>query len=56
MMQALRIPLDIINRYQNHVLQGSKVRRHYLHYGYAQEKKEAWDKLGEKIEIILNSL
>lgn len=31
MMQSLG-GLDIIDRCQNHVLGGSKVRRHYLHY------------------------
>ncbi len=54
MMQALKVPLDIIDRCQNHVMRGSKVRRHYLHYDYADEKKEAWRLLGERIEAILS--
>lgn len=53
MMQALGISLDIIDRCQNHVMQG-KVRRHYLHHDYAQEKAEAWRLLGERIEAILS--
>lgn len=53
MMQQLHIPLDIIDRCQNHVLAGSKVRRHYLHYDYREEKTEAWQKLGTLIESIL---
>tara|TARA_R110002051_G_scaffold320598_1_gene406217 strand:+ start:25583 stop:27001 length:1419 start_codon:yes stop_codon:yes gene_type:complete len=53
MMQGLGIPLDIIDRCQNHVMKG-KVRRHYLHHDYAHEKAEAWAKLGQRIEIILN--
>lgn len=53
MMQELGVTLDIIDRCQNHVLGGSKVRRHYLHYDYAKEKKEAWHKLGAHIEAIL---
>lgn len=52
-MQALKIPLDIIDRCQNHVLGGSRVRRHYLHYDYADEKREAWEKLGRRLEEIL---
>lgn len=52
-MQALGVPLDIIDRCQNHVLAGSKVRRHYLHHDYAKEKREAWQKLGERIGMIL---
>ncbi len=30
LMQRLKVPLDIIDRCQNHVLEGSKVRRSYL--------------------------
>lgn len=54
MMQGdLRISLDVIDRCQNHVLAGSKVRRHYLHHEYEAEKREAWDKLGKRLEAIL---
>ena len=53
MMQALGISLDVIDRCQNHVLPGSKVRRHYLHHDYADEKREAWAKLGGRLESIL---
>ncbi len=35
-------------------MRGSKVRRHYLHYDYADEKKEAWRLLGERIDSILS--
>jgi integrase len=55
MMQQLGIPLEIIDRCQNHVLAGSKVRRHYLHHDYQQEKTEAWNRLGNKIVSILES-
>lgn len=54
MMQSLGITLDIIDRCQNHVMKG-KVRRHYLHHDYAQEKAEAWRLLGGRIEAILNA-
>ena len=53
MMQALGVPLDIIDRCQNHVLPGSRVRRHYLHHDYAQEKRDAWERLGGEIERVL---
>jgi len=53
MMQALGVPLDTIDRCQNHVLKGSKVRRHYLHHDYAAEKREAWRLLGERLSEIL---
>ena len=55
MMQELKITLDVIDRCQNHVLAGSKVRRHYLHYEYAAEKQDAWIKLGDRLQAILNA-
>jgi integrase len=53
MMQELGVTLEIIDRCQNHLLGGSKVRRHYLHYDYAREKREAWSILGERLEDLL---
>ncbi|QPT41154.1 Phage integrase family [Oligella ureolytica] len=55
MMQALGINLDVIDRCQNHIIGGSRVRRHYLHYDYREEKMDAWQKLGEQIMAILSS-
>lgn len=55
MMQALGVLPDIIDRCQNHVLAGSRVRRHYLHHDYADEKREAWAKLGERLDLIFNN-
>ena len=52
MMQALRVSPDVIDRCQNHVIPGSKVRRHYLHYDYAEEKREAWGLLGDRLDAI----
>ena len=53
-MQSLGVSLEIIDRCQNHVLPGSKVRRHYLHHDYAEEKREAWRLLGSRLSIILS--
>ncbi|MFC0132989.1 integrase [Massilia eurypsychrophila] len=53
MMQSLGISLELIDRCQNHVLAGSKVRRHYLHHDYAEEKREAWRILGARLSEIL---
>ena len=55
MMQALGVSPDVIDRCQNHVLLGSKVRRHYLHHDYAVEKREAWSLLGDRIETVLKT-
>ena len=55
MMQALAVSLDIIDRCQNHVIAGNRVRRHYLHHDYQKEKTEAWRKLGEKLDVILSN-
>lgn len=54
MMQALGVHPDVIDRCQNHIIPGSKVRRHYLHYDYAEEKRAAWDLLGRRIDAILS--
>jgi len=53
MMQALGVLPDVIDRCQNHVLAGSRVRRHYLKHDYADETRLAWAKLGAVIEAIL---
>lgn len=54
MMQALRVDLMTIDRCQNHVLPGSKTRRHYLHYDYAAEKSAAWDALGRHLQSLVS--
>jgi integrase len=55
MMQSLKIPLDVIDRCQNHILAGSKIRRHYLKYEYLAEKQNAWELLSNRLEMILNN-
>jgi integrase len=55
LMQSLGVSLEIIDRCQNHVLPGSKTRRHYLHYDYAAEKREAWRLLGDRLSIIIRA-
>ncbi|MFG6428877.1 tyrosine-type recombinase/integrase [Roseateles sp. LYH14W] len=56
MMQQLGVSLDLIDRCQNHVLAGSRVRRAYLHHDYAAEKREAWERLGERLDALLVAL
>jgi hypothetical protein len=53
LMQAMGVPLDVIDRCQNHKLPGPKVRRHYLHHDYASEKRDAWNRLGQHLEAML---
>lgn len=60
MMQELGVLPDIIDRCQNHAIPGDdrarklqRVRKHYLHYDYAKEKREAWDRLGQRLDAIL---
>ena len=55
LMQRLKVPLDIVDRCQNHVLAGSKVRRSYLHHDYADETREAWRTLGAHLSVVLGS-
>ncbi len=52
MMQALKISKDTIDHCQNHVMGGSRVRRHYLHHDYFEEKRDAWVCLGAHLESI----
>ena len=56
MMQGLGVSLEVIDRCQNHVLAGSKVRRHYLHHDYAEEKAAAWRLLGAQLSKILGGV
>jgi len=53
MMQALGVSPVVIDRCQNHVLAGSKVRRHYLTHEYVAETRQAWRRLGGEIDSIL---
>lgn len=52
LMQKLKISRDVVNLCQNHVI-GSKVDRVYLLDDYADEKRDAWHKLGNRLEEIL---
>lgn len=53
MMQKMGVSLDVIDRCQNHVLAGSKVRRAYLHHDYAEETLQAWRQLGDRLVTVL---
>ncbi|TQK07853.1 site-specific integrase [Herbaspirillum sp. SJZ107] len=53
MMQALGTSLETIDRCQNHIIFGSKVRRVYLRHDYAKEKREAWSRLGSTLQSII---
>lgn len=55
MMQALGVTPEVIDCCQNHVLKGSRVRRHYLTHPYNAEKREAWNRLGLAIDDILKA-
>jgi integrase len=54
LMQKLKINREVINLCQNHVI-GSKVDRVYLLDDYADEKRDAWNKLGDRLETILSA-
>lgn len=54
MMQELKVPRDIIHLCQNHAT-GGALDRAYLHFEYKDEKKEAWEKLGNRLEALLNA-
>ncbi len=54
LMQKLKISREVINLCQNHAI-GSKVDRSYLLDDYADEKRAAWEKLGNRIEAIIHA-
>jgi len=54
LMQKLKISREVINLCQNHVI-GTKVDRVYLLDDYADEKRAAWNKLGDRLEAILSA-
>ncbi len=54
LMQKLKISREVINLCQNHVI-GTKVDRVYLLDDYADEKRDAWNKLGDRLEAVLNA-
>jgi integrase len=54
LMQKLKVSREVINLCQNHVI-GSKVDRVYLLDDYADEKREAWNRLGDRLEAILSA-
>ncbi|RUS67795.1 Prophage integrase IntA [Saezia sanguinis] len=55
-MQKLKIEAHVIDRCQNHVTDsGNKIRKVYQLYDFADEKKEAWEKWGARLEEILCS-
>ncbi|CAK7010144.1 tyrosine-type recombinase/integrase [Saezia sanguinis] len=54
-MQKLKIEARVIDRCQNHMPDsGNKIRKVYQLYDFADEKKEAWEKWGTRLEEILS--
>lgn len=56
-MQSLGISENIIDRCQGHVVHTgkNKIRRHYQLYEFTDEKREAWQKLGDYLDHLLPS-
>ncbi|CAI8698651.1 hypothetical protein EMIT0P176_100020 [Pseudomonas sp. IT-P176] len=52
---SMGVSLEVIDHCQNHVLAGSRVRRHYLHHDYAEERKHAWNLLGDRLSAVVLS-
>ena len=57
-LQGLKVDLNVIDRCQNHVLKGPKIRRSYQHheYEYMDEIREAWITLGSHLEKCLGRI
>ena len=56
LMQSLGIDPDLIDRCQNHIILGPKVRRHYQLFQYAAEKRTAWCKLGDYLDSLIRAV
>ena len=55
-MQSIKVAPAIIERVLNHV-EPSKLVRAYQTYDYAEEKRDAWNRLGIKLsELLPNEL
>lgn len=54
MLQKLGVTPEVIERVLNHV-EPDKLRRTYQTYDYAEEKREAWRLLGDRLSLILNT-
>ena len=55
LMQSIKVAPAIIERVLNHV-EPSKLIRTYQTYDYAEEKREAWNRLGDKLTVLLPQL
>jgi len=55
-LQGLKVDLNVIDRCQNHVLEGPKTRRSYQHHEYLDEMREAWMTLGSHLEKCLGRI
>ena len=52
LMQSIKVAPAIIERVLNHV-EPSKLIRTYQTYDYAEEKREAWNRLGNKLTDLI---
>ena len=54
MRKDLKLSRDVIILCQNHTI-GTKIDKSYIQDDYADEKREAWCKLGDRLEAILSA-
>lgn len=54
MRKDLKLSRDVINLCQNHTI-GTKIDKAYIQDDYAEEKRDAWIKLGNRLEALLHS-
>src|SRR6185312_3872748 len=54
MMEALGVLPAVIDKCLNH-REPNKLRRTYLRYDYAKEKREAWRLLGERLDLLMRT-
>lgn len=54
MLQSLGVTPETIERMLNHI-EPNKLKRTYQTYDYGKEKREAWDRLGERLALLTGS-
>ena len=50
-MNALGVLPEVAERCLNH-MEENKIKRIYQRYGYEAEMRQAWEKLGERLELL----
>lgn len=54
-MNALGVLSEVAERCLNH-MEENKIKRIYQRYGYEIEMRQAWEKLGERLDLLTKAM